>query len=419
MKQIPKKKSVKTFGCRLNLLESELIEQSLDSSEKNILVVNTCAVTNEAEKQAKQYIRKISKDNPDLKIVATGCSVQTRPEEWSKMPEVYKTFGNTEKLKVETWKNLNNNRSAFTDIMKETETNPFFVPGFKERTRAFLQIQQGCDHRCTFCIIPFGRGNSRSVDIDSIINNAQKLIDYGHKEIVLTGVDITSWGKDLQNSPSLGFLVKNILKKVIGLKRLRLSSIDPAEIDYDLMDALSSEDKLMPHLHLSIQHGNDLILKRMKRRHLARDVERFVEQARKNRPGIVIGADLISGFPTETEEAHKSSLRLIRNLEICWGHIFPFSPRTGTPASKMPQIDVKVRKERAKELRIECKKNSSSWKKNQIGSFANVLMESENQGHCEHFSNVKSNVKLSKGSIHKLKITKIDNDYLVGNLQES
>ena len=419
MKQIPKKNSVKTFGCRLNLLESELIEQSLDFSEKNILVVNTCAVTNEAEKQAKQYIRKISKDNPDLKIVATGCSVQTRPEEWSKMPEVYKIFGNTEKLKVETWKNLNNIRSSLTDIMKETETNPFFVPGFKERTRAFLQIQQGCDHRCTFCIIPFGRGNSRSVDIDSIINNAQKLIDYGHKEIVLTGVDITSWGKDLQNSPSLGFLVKNILKKVIGLKRLRLSSIDPAEIDYDLMDALSSEDKLMPHLHLSIQHGNDLILKRMKRRHLARDVERFVEQARKNRPGIVIGADLISGFPTETKEAHKSSLRLIRNLEICWGHIFPFSPRTGTPASKMPQIDVKVRKERAKELRIECKKNSSSWKKNQIGSFANVLMESENQGHCEHFSNVKSNVKLSKGSIHKLKITKIDNDYLVGNLQES
>ncbi len=416
MKQIQKKNSVKTFGCRLNLLESELIEQSLGFSEKNILVVNTCAVTNEAEKQAKQYIRKISKDNPDLKIVATGCSVQTRPEEWSKMPEVYKIFGNTEKLKVETWKNLNNNRSAFTDIMKETESNPFFVPGFKERTRAFLQIQQGCDHRCTFCIIPFGRGNSRSVDINSIIKNAQKLIDYGHKEIVLTGVDITSWGKDLQNNPSLGFLVKNILKKVIGLKRLRLSSIDPAEIDYDLMDALSSEDKLMPHLHLSIQHGNDLILKRMKRRHLARDVERFVEQARKNRPGIVIGADLISGFPTETEEAHKSTLKLIRNLEICWGHIFPFSPRTGTSASKMPQIDIKVRKKRAKELRIECKKISSRWKKNQIGSFANVLMESENQGHCEHFSNVKSNVKLSKGSIHKLKITKIDNDYLVGNL---
>tara|TARA_Y100001970_G_scaffold113010_1_gene141020 strand:+ start:1150 stop:2400 length:1251 start_codon:yes stop_codon:yes gene_type:complete len=416
MKQLPKKNSVKTFGCRLNLLESELIEQSLDSSENNILVVNTCAVTNEAEKQAKQFIRKISKENPNLKIIATGCSVQIRPEEWSKMPEVHKIFGNTEKLKVEIWNDLKNNQSVLTDIMKVTETNPFFVQGFKERTRAFLQIQQGCDHRCTFCIIPFGRGNSRSVDINSVINNAQKLIDYGHKEIVLTGVDIASWGKDLQNSPSLGFLVKNILKKVIGLKRLRLSSIDPAEIDYDLIDAFSSEDKLMPHLHLSIQHGNDLILKRMKRRHLAIDVERFVELAKKNRPGMVIGADLISGFPTETKEAHNSSLELIKNLEICWGHIFPFSPRSGTPASKMPQIDVQVRKNRAKELRMECKKIASRWKKNQIGSFANVLMESEHKGRCEHFSNVKSNVKLSKGSIHRLKITNIDNDYLLGNL---
>ena len=419
MSQKIKNNLVKTFGCRLNLLESELIEQSIKSSENKTLVVNTCAVTNEAEKQAKQYIRKIHRENPTLKIIATGCAVQTNANDWSSMPEVFKTIGNSEKLKKETWENLENPNSIISDIMTEKKANPFFVSGFKERTRAFLQIQQGCDHRCTFCIIPYGRGNSRSVGIEKIISNAQKLIDFGHNEIVLTGVDITSWGKDFQNQQNLGSLVKTLLKRVIGLKRLRLSSIDPAEIDYDLMEVLSTEEKLMPHLHLSIQHGDDLILKRMKRRHLARDVVRFVEQARKNRPGLVLGADFISGFPTEDNNAHKSSLKLIADLEICWGHIFPYSPRSGSPAAKMPQVDSNLRKNRAKELRLQCQKNTKLWMKKQIGSYANVLMESSTSGHCEYFSNVKTKTKFPKGSIQKLKINRIKDTFLEGVLTEN
>ncbi len=419
MSQKIKNNLVKTFGCRLNLLESELIEQSIKSSENKTLVVNTCAVTNEAEKQAKQYIRKIHRENPTLKIIATGCAVQTNANDWSSMPEVFKTIGNSEKLKKETWENLENPNSIISDIMTEKKANPFFVSGFKERTRAFLQIQQGCDHRCTFCIIPYGRGNSRSVGIEKIISNAQKLIDFGHNEIVLTGVDITSWGKDFENQQNLGSLVKTLLKRVIGLKRLRLSSIDPAEIDYDLMEVLSTEEKLMPHLHLSIQHGDDLILKRMKRRHLARDVVRFVEQARKNRPGLVLGADFISGFPTEDNNAHKSSLKLIADLEICWGHIFPYSPRSGSPAAKMPQVDSNLRKNRAKELRLQCQKNTRLWMKKQIGSYANVLMESSTSGHCEYFSNVKTKTKFPKGSIQKLKINRIKDTFLEGVLTEN
>jgi len=419
MSQKIKNNLVKTFGCRLNLLESELIEQSIKSSENKTLVVNTCAVTNEAEKQAKQYIRKIHRENPTLKIIATGCAVQTNANDWSSMPEVFKTIGNSEKLKKETWENLENPNSIISDIMTEKKANPFFVSGFKERTRAFLQIQQGCDHRCTFCIIPYGRGNSRSVGIEKIISNAQKLIDFGHNEIVLTGVDITSWGKDFENQQNLGSLVKTLLKRVIGLKRLRLSSIDPAEIDYDLMEVLSTEEKLMPHLHLSIQHGDDLILKRMKRRHLARDVVRFVEQARKNRPGLVLGADFISGFPTEDNNAHKSSLKLIADLEICWGHIFPYSPRSGSPAAKMPQVDSNLRKNRAKELRLQCQKNTKLWMKKQIGSYANVLMESSTSGHCEYFSNVKTKTKFPKGSIQKLKINRIKDTFLEGVLTEN
>ena len=408
------KNQIKTFGCRLNLLESELIEKNLDSINKEILIVNTCAVTNEAEKQAKQFIRKASRENPNIKIIATGCAVQIDPKNWSEMPEVFKTVGNVDKIKKDTWVNIEDKEQDVTNIMLEKAVDPFFVSGFRERTRAFLQIQQGCDHRCTFCIIPFGRGNSRSIDMVSIINNAQKLIDYGHKEIVLTGVDIASWGKDLTEKSHLGILIKSLLKKVVGLRRLRLSSIDPAEIDNDLMEAFSTEKRLMPHLHLSIQHGNDLILKRMKRRHLAKDVERFVDQAKRNRPGIVIGADFISGFPTESDEAHKSSLELINNLEICWGHVFPYSPRNGTPASRMPQVEINLRKSRAKELRLACEKNAKRWMKNQIGSFSNVLMESHNSGHCEYFSNVKLNGRFPKGSIQRVKIIKSNRSFLEG-----
>ena len=409
------KSQVKTFGCRLNLLESELIQNKLENSNNhNLLVVNTCAVTNEAEKQAKQFIRKVSRENPEKKIIVTGCAAQINSKNWTAMPEVYKVVGNIEKLEQKTWDKEVSKETIVSNIMKETKAKISSHYGYKGRTRAFLEIQQGCDHRCTFCIIPYGRGNSRSLDMESIIQNAKKLVDYGHKEIVLTGVDITSWGRDVDEKMSLGYLVKKILSNVKELKRLRLSSIDPAEVDEDLMYVLANEERLMPHLHLSIQHGDDLILKRMKRRHLARDVIRFVEQAKKNRPGLVLGADFISGFPTETKTAHQSNLNLINEIDVCWGHVFPFSPREGTPAASMPQLKVDIRKSRAKELRLACEQNTKNWLIKQIGSFSNVLMESNLTGRCEYFSNVKISNEVEPGSIQKVKINYTDGLFLKG-----
>ena len=323
-------KKVITFGCRLNNLESELIDKQLKqySIDKNIFIFNTCAVTSEAERKARQSIRKIKKENPNAKILVTGCSAQIDPNKWLKMKEVSNVIGNSEKTNEKFWKNfsLNQENELITsDIMSVREDETDFSGLVNQNSRYFLQIQNGCDHRCTFCIIPYGRGNSRSVGINKILNNVDEALQNGFKEIVLTGVDLTSWGKEfLSEGYSLGFVVKKILKEFKTLPRLRVSSIDPAEIDYDLMEVLEQDHRLMPHLHLSIQHGDDLILKRMKRRHLYRDVINLINEARRRRPEITFGADIISGFPTESWQAHKNTLKLIEESNINFVHVFPF-----------------------------------------------------------------------------------------------
>ena len=410
--------NVKTFGCRLNALESDVIQEHINKHNlDNIHVVNTCSVTNESERQAKQFIRKLSKVSPSKEIIVTGCASQIDPEKWLNIPEVSKVIGNIEKLKSTSWKNLNEFSLLTQDIMKNDKQVSFKYNKDIERKRAFLQIQQGCDHRCTFCIIPFGRGNSFSFNLTKIIKDCENLVNNGFKEIVLTGVDLTSWGNDFKDKPSLGFLVKNILKKVKNLKRLRLSSLDPAEIDEDLLLLLQEEERLMPHIHLSIQHGADIILKRMKRRHLSKTLYNITEKIKIRRPDVVFGADFISGFPTETDDNHNFLLKTIDELDICWGHVFPFSPRNGTPAAKMPQVDNFIKKIRSKQVREACDKNSRQWLDNQIGNYANVLVENENFGYSEHYARVKIINEVSDGSIQKVKIIRRDGKNLLGTIK--
>ena len=410
--------NVKTFGCRLNALESDVIQKHINKHNlDNIHVVNTCSVTNESERQAKQFIRKLSKVSPSKEIIVTGCASQIDPEKWLNIPEVSKVIGNIEKLKSTSWKNLNEFSLLTQDIMKNDKQVSFKYNKDIERKRAFLQIQQGCDHRCTFCIIPFGRGNSFSFNLTKIIKDCEDLVNNGFKEIVLTGVDLTSWGNDFTDKPSLGFLVKNILKKVKNLKRLRLSSLDPAEIDDDLLLLLQEEERLMPHIHLSIQHGADIILKRMKRRHLSKTLYNITEKIKIRRPDVVFGADFISGFPTETDDNHNFLLKTIDELDICWGHVFPFSPRNGTPAAKMPQVDNFTKKIRSKQVREACDKNSRQWLDNQIGNYANVLVENENFGYSEHYARVKIINEVSNGSIQKVKIIRRDGKNLIGTIK--
>ena len=410
--------NVKTFGCRLNALESDVIQKHINKHNlDNIHVVNTCSVTNESERQAKQFIRKLSKVSPSKEIIVTGCASQIDPEKWLNIPEVSKVIGNIEKLKSTSWKNLNEFSLLTQDIMKNDKQVSFKYNKDIERKRAFLQIQQGCDHRCTFCIIPFGRGNSFSFNLTKIIKDCENLVNNGFKEIVLTGVDLTSWGNDFTDKPSLGFLVKNILKKVKNLRRLRLSSLDPAEIDDDLLLLLQEEERLMPHIHLSIQHGADIILKRMKRRHLSKTLYNITEKIKIRRPDVVFGADFISGFPTETDDNHNFLLKTIDELDICWGHVFPFSPRNGTPAAKMPQVDNFTKKIRSKQVREACDKNSRQWLDNQIGNYANVLVENENFGYSEHYARVKIINEVSNGSIQKVKIIRRDGKNLIGTIK--
>ena len=317
---------VETFGCRLNTFESEIIKSNLPmTSDRRRIVFNTCAVTAEAERQARQAIRKARRVNPDAEIIVTGCSAQLNPKTFASMPEVDRILGNEEKLFPHVWNEDGGPKTLVNDIMNVSEVAPQLVAGFENRVRAFVQVQQGCDHRCTFCIIPFARGNSRSIPIGKLVEQTQMLIDNGYKEIVLTGVDLTSYGSDLPGQPSLGNMVGRLLKHVPGLKRLRLSSLDPVEIDADLLKVIGSEQRLMPHLHLSIQAGSDMILKRMKRRHLRNDVIEIAKKLRDMRPDIVLGADLIAGFPTETETMFTQSLDLISEIELVHLHVFPYS----------------------------------------------------------------------------------------------
>ena len=384
---------IETFGCRLNIWESEVMRnQASDAGLNDTIIFNTCAVTAEAERQARQAIRKARRDNPDAQIVVTGCAAQIAPDSWAAMAEVDQIVGNHDKLQPESWQQIANGENPLqvvSDVMQITETASHMIDSFHEHTRAFLQVQQGCDHRCTFCIIPYGRGNNRSASMRQIVNAARKLVENGTEEIVLTGVDITSWGTDLPGRPRLGALVRTLLADIPELKRLRLSSVDPAEPDAELMDVLATEQRLMPHLHLSAQHGDDLILKRMKRRHLRRDVIRFCDEARLRRPDVVFGADLIAGFPTESDDAHTATKDMIARAGLTYLHVFPYSPREGTPAALMPQLDGRVIKQRAADLRDMGSQRLSGFLDNLIGSKDQMLVESGNIGHGRNYSKMR------------------------------
>jgi threonylcarbamoyladenosine tRNA methylthiotransferase MtaB len=376
-----------TFGCRLNTYESEVMRDlATKAGEGNAIIFNTCAVTSEAERQARQAIRKARRDNPDARIIVTGCAAQVSTAKFAEMPEIDRIIGNDLKLKPEAWGvDPAEARVSVNDIMEVRETAQHLIEGFDGRARAFVQVQQGCDHRCTFCIIPYGRGNSRSVPAGDVVAQVRRLVENGYAEVVLTGVDVTSYGHDLPGTPTLGMLVRRVLKLVPELPRLRLSSLDPVEIDADLWAALAEEERLMPHLHLSVQAGADLILKRMKRRHLRADAIAVAEKALRLRPDTVFGADLIAGFPTETDAHFQDSLRIVTEAHLTYLHVFPYSPRPGTPAAKMPQLSGPVIKARAAELRAVGDAALSRYLDSQAGRVEEILLEDVNLGRTRHF----------------------------------
>jgi len=384
------------FGCRLNAYEAEVMRSHADTAGlENAVVINTCAVTAEAQRQARQTIRRARRDRPDARIIVTGCAAQVDGPAFAAMDEVDLVVGNEEKLKADTWRAgaldfglAGETPVRVNDIMQVKETALHMLDGFGERTRAFVQVQTGCDHRCTFCIIPFGRGNSRSVGAGEVVAQIRTLVASGCPEVVLSGVDITSYGKDLPGQPSLGNLVRRILKTVPELKRLRISSIDSVEADEDLLIAIEEEERLMPHLHLSLQAGDDMILKRMKRRHLRDDAIRFCDDVRRRRPDVVFGADIIAGFPTETDEMFENSIRLVDDCGLTFLHEFPYSVRPGTPAAKMPQVNGADIKARARALRKAGEKQLSGFVAAQVGQTMDVLFETETRGRTPHYLNV-------------------------------
>ena len=378
---------VLSFGCRLNLVESEAMRAAAaDAGRSDTIIVNTCAVTAESVRQARQAIRRISREKPDAKIVVSGCAVETERQKFAEMPEVAHVLGNARKADPAAWRTLGLPSNVNDDIMQARIAAPLMVDSIAGHTRAFLAIQNGCDHRCTFCIIPFGRGPSRSLPLSAIVERAQRLVDIGHSEIVLTGVDLTSWGGDLPERPKLGALARAILKGAPGLLRLRLSSLDCIEADADLFAALTEEERLMPHLHLSLQSGDDMILKRMKRRHSRADAVAFCERVRKLRPDIVFGADLIAGFPTETEEMAANTLRLVEDCGLTHLHVFPYSPRENTPAARMPQVAHQRRVDRSKVLRDAGDAALARHLASQIGRRIEILAERGGLGRARDFS---------------------------------
>jgi threonylcarbamoyladenosine tRNA methylthiotransferase MtaB len=412
---------VVTFGCRLNAAESEVIRREAERvGFRDTVVVNTCAVTAEAVRQARQTIRALRRERPSAKIVVTGCAAQTEPQTFAAMAEADRVLGNSEKLSAQAWARTGADfgmtdapKALVNDIMAVTETAPHLIEAFAGRSRAFVQVQNGCDHRCTFCIIPYGRGNSRSVAMGAVVADVQRLAANGYGEVVLTGVDITSYGADLPGAPKLGALVKQILKHVPELKRLRLSSIDSVEADCDLIEAFASDARLMPHLHLSLQAGDDLILKRMKRRHLRRDAIAFCRDLRKLRPDIVFGADIIAGFPTETEAMFENSLALVEECGLTYLHVFPFSPRPGTPAARMPQLSRAVVKERAARLRERGAQALRRHLDGEVGTRRRVLVESGERGRTEHFTEVRLASPAEPGAIVELTIASHDGQHLL------
>lgn len=398
-----------TFGCRLNAYESEVMRtHATTAGLENAVIVNTCAVTGEAVRQARQAVRKARRESPGARIIVTGCAAQTEPELFAAMPEVDAVIGNAQKMEARSYRALMDDpgeRVRVDDIMAVRETAGHLIGGFGNRARAYVQVQNGCDHRCTFCIIPYGRGNSRSVPAGEVVAQVRRIAEGGTAEVVLTGVDLTSYGADLPGEATLGKLVLSILKHVPSLRRLRLSSIDSVEADEALMSAIAGEERLMPHLHLSLQAGDDLILKRMKRRHLRADAIRFCEEVRRLRSEIVLGADLIAGFPTETEAMFENTLRLIEECGLTWLHVFPFSPRKGTPAARMPQLPRPVVKERAARLRGLADRRLAAFLAAQAGKTERVLVEEGRMGRTPGFAGIELDRALETGSLVEARVT--------------
>jgi len=400
-----------TFGCRLNIAESEAM-RALAGDADDLVIVNSCAVTAEAVRQARQAIRRVRRRRPEARIVVTGCAAQTDPALFAAMPEVDSVLGNREKMEAGAFSAPE--KVHVSDIMVARETAPQFASAFTEHARAFVEVQNGCDHRCTFCIIPLGRGNSRSVPAGVVVNRIRTLVESGYREVVLTGVDVTSYGGDLPAKPALGSLVERILTHVPALERLRLSSLDSIEIDERLFTLVTQEPRVMPHLHLSLQSGDDMILKRMKRRHSRTDAVRMVERVLSARPEIAIGADIIAGFPTETEAMFENSLALVRECHIVHGHVFPYSPRPGTPAALMPQVPLATIRERAARLREACTEQRARWLNSLGGTSQRVLVEGDGtHGHAGNFAPVRLPSAKAKGEIVSIRVGGVENGALI------
>jgi threonylcarbamoyladenosine tRNA methylthiotransferase MtaB len=422
---------VVTFGCRLNTYESEVMRRDATAAGLgaddggDVVIVNTCAVTGEAERQARQAIRRLKRERPQARIVVTGCAAQTNPAGFAAMPEVDRIVGNDAKMRGETWAEAQHlfaapdfgvsgeEKVAVNDIASVRETAAHLIEGFEGRARAYVQVQNGCDHRCTFCIIPYGRGNSRSVPAGAVVEEARRLVDNGYREVVLTGVDLTSYGADLPGTPRLGALVRQILKAVPGLDRLRLSSLDCIEIDPALLAAFAEEERLMPHLHLSLQAGDDLILKRMKRRHLRADAIALCRELRRRRPDMAFGADFIAGFPTETDDMFRRTVDLIEECGLTYLHVFPYSPRPGTPAAQMPQVARAEVKDRARRLREHGHAALRRHLDAEVGQVRRVLAESGETGHSEHFTPVRFGRTVEPGTIVEARMIGHDGGRLI------
>ena len=438
-----------TLGCRLNAAESEAIRM-LAGAEDDLVIVNSCAVTNEAVRQTRQAIRKAKRAKPDARVIVTGCAAQVEPAAFAAMPEVSRVIGNREKFDLSSFVTpaeagvhahsawlpavagmTDRVEIRVSDIMAARETAPHLAAGFAERSRAFVEVQNGCDHRCTFCIIPYGRGNSRSVPAGLVVERIKALVDEGFREVVLTGVDVTSYGPDLPGAPTLGALIERILRHVPALPRLRLSSLDCIEMDERLFDIACHEPRFMPHLHMSFQAGDDMVLKRMKRRHKRADAVETVARLKAKRPEIAIGADLIAGFPTETDEMAGNSLSLIAECDVVMGHIFPFSPKKGTPAARMPQVPPPIVRERARRLREACAAQRAAWLDGLVGMRQKVLVERDGQGHAENFAPLQirhsseswnptssrqrdSSLRWNDGEIVEVGVVAVENGILIG-----
>ena len=414
-----KKAEIITFGCRLNIYESEILKQGIKEHKiKDTAIFNSCAVTSESVRQVKQSIRKRRREFPDEKIVVTGCAAQIEPETFSKMHEVDLVSGNIEKRDVLNIlsKEKSSKKIEVQDIMENRQNLNGLTDGYDNRSRAFIEIQNGCDHRCTFCIIPFGRGNSISKSVKNIINEINLMIEKGHKEIVLTGVDIASWGHDLDKKSNLGFLVKKILRGSPDLTRLKLSSMDVIGFDDELLEIIATDERILPHIHLSLQAGDNMILKRMKRRHSRDDAINLCKKIRKRRPEVAFGADIITGFPTETEEMFLNTLNIVDECGLDWLHVFPYSPRPGTPAAKMPKNDKKVSKQRAKILREKGEKIKKNHLEGLVGKKIEVFIEKNNTGHTNQFAPVKLEENYEPGTSILAHISQSDSNFVYGKM---